>query len=599
MNRERHYSDLTLYRRILREARPYWLHIGGIFLINLLSTPLTLLSPLPLKIAVDSVLGDDPLPSLAADIVPNWIQDSTTSLLFLAVLLLVAIELLKRLQSLAKTLLKTYTGERLTLHFRSVLFRHAQNLSLNYHDRNGTADAIYRIQNDASSIQSVAIEGVIPFVVSGITFVGMLVVISMIEPTLAMIAVIAAPMLGGLTWYYRKTLRARHRHVKTLESGALAVIQEVLTSIRVVKAFGQERREERRFEDKTSAGMRARLRLVIVDGSFWVAISLVTAVGTGLVLYFGIKSVIAGSITLGSLLVVLDYLMELYAPLYTVSRQVASLQSGFASAERAFTLLDEAPDVPEPQEPMPLSRAMGEIEFRDVTFGYDGSPPIMHKVSFHVSAGSRVGISGRTGAGKTTLVNLLTRFYDPSDGQVVLDGVDVRDYRVRDLRNQFAIVLQEPVLFSTTIGENISYGRPEATIEEIIAAARAAEIHDFISSLPDGYDTAVGERGMTLSGGERQRISLARAFLKDAPILILDEPTSSVDVKTEAGIIEAMERLMHGRTTFIIAHRLETLKDCSARLKVQAGSVTLEERDSQGNEDHCAQSLEQSEAESN
>ncbi len=575
MTADRRYSDRAIYRRVLREARPFWRHIFGIWLISLLTTPLALLLPLPLAIAVDSVIGDKPLPGFLEAILPSSLQDSTNALLIFAVVLLVMVELASQLQSMGKTLLRTYTAERLTLRFRAQLFRQAQRLSLAYHDRKGTADANYRIQSDAGSVSTVAVDGVIPFVSAGVTFIAMLVIIANIELTLALIALVYGPVFVLLTWGYRRRLRARHREVKELESSALSVVQEVLTSIRVVKAFGQEDREEQRFTNRASEGMGARLRVALIDGSFWMAIGLVTALGTGSVMYVGFRSVETGAMTLGSLLLVMGYLAELYGPLSKISRQVATLQSGFASAERVFSLLDQAPDVVDRPAARPLRRAAGAIELRDVSFSYGDKTPVLEHVSFAVEPGERVGISGRTGAGKTTLASLLTRFYDPTAGEILLDGVDLRDYRLADLRNQFAIVLQEPVLFSTSIGENIVYGRPEADRDEMVAAAQAADIHRFIEALPDGYETPVGERGMTLSGGERQRVSLARAFLKDAPILILDEPTSSVDLKTEATIVDAMERLMAGRTTFMIAHRLSTLESCSLRLRVHAHRIEV------------------------
>jgi ATP-binding cassette, subfamily B, bacterial len=572
---ERRYTDRVIYRRVLRDARPYWGHIGVIFVLTLLSTPLALLAPVPLKIAVDSVLGDEPLPGFLQPLVPESVQGSTSGLLVFVVGLLFVVALASQLRSLSTNVLRTYTSECLTLRFRVMLFGHAQRLSMAYHDLRGSSDANYRIQRDAGSMATVAVEGVMPFISACATFLAMVVVIAAIDVVLAAIAILVAPLLGSLTWFYRRRLRHRHREVKSLESRALGVVQEVLGSIRVVRAFGQEEQEERRFLDLAGEGMRARLKVALVDGSFLVAIGVVSALGTAAVLFVGVKNVETGSLSLGSLLLVMGYLASLYGPLYTMSRQVASLQSGFASAERAFSLLDEARDVPEKPDAKPIDTARGHVVFDGVGFAYEPDRPVLDEVSFRVEEGMRVGIAGRTGSGKTTLMSLLTRFYDPTSGSITLDGVDLRDYRIADLRNQFAIVLQEPVLFSTTIGENIAYGRPDATAAQIHAAAKAADVHDFVSSLPEGYDTVVGERGMTLSGGERQRVSLARAFLKDAPILILDEPTSSVDLKTEATIIDAMERLMAGRTTFMIAHRLSTLEGCDVRLELRDGHVIV------------------------
>jgi ATP-binding cassette subfamily B protein len=282
-------------------------------------------------------------------------------------------------------------------------------------------------------------------------------------------------------------------------------------------------------------------------------------------------------LTLGELLVAMSYLTQLYRPLSTVSRKVASLQTYLASAERAFAVLDEAPDVPERPAARPLARARGAVEFRNVSFLYDGKQEALHEVSFVLAPGSRVAIAGATGAGKTTLVSLLTRFYDPTAGQILLDGVDLREYRLADLRRQFAVVLQQPLLFSTTIAENIAYGRPNAAPEEIEAAARAAGAHEFIVRLPEGYATPVGESGQKLSGGERQRVALARAFLRDAPLLILDEPTSAVDLRTEMVILEALERLMRDRTVFLITHRPSPWILCDLRLHLEHGRLLRQE----------------------
>ena len=571
--RERRYSDWAAYRRVMLDARPYWGHIAGVFALTLLATPISLLAPLPLKIAVDGVISHAGLPGFLEWMLPASLRGSTAGLLIFAVALLVAIEAASQVRGVLTNLLKTYTVERIALRFRSALFAHAQRLSLCHHDRMGSSDATYRIMHDSSAVPSIAIDGILPLVSSAFTFIAMVVVIGVIDQTLALIAIVIAPLLVGLTIAYRNGLRERHHNVKAIESSAMSVLQEVLAAIRVVKVFGAEAREAKRFERRAQTGLRAKLGVTVIDGSFSIIIGLTTALGAAGVLYFGVLSVQAGQITLGSLLVVMAYLTQLYAPLQAFSRQIAGLQGHLASVERAFSLLDETPDVPERPSALPLARVRGEIAFDGVSFAYDADRPILRNVRFAVSAGARVGIAGKTGAGKSTILGLLTRFFDPTAGAIRLDGVDLRDCRVADLRSQFAVVLQDPVLFSTTIGENIAYGRPAASTEEIRQAARAAGVADFIESLPRGYDTPVGERGMSLSGGERQRISLARAFLKDAPILILDEPTSAVDGRTEALIMEAMERLMVGRTTFIVAHRLSTLDSCEVRLTVEGGAV--------------------------
>ena len=567
------YSDVTLYRRLLRQARLYWPHIGGIFLLSLLSSPLALLTPLPLKIAVDSVVGSHPLPGFLAALLPAAAIGSDFAILAVAAGLLVAITLLSQLQELASSLLRTYTGELLVLDFRTQLFRHIQRLSLTYADTKGTSDSTYRIQYDAPAIQYIAIDGVIPFIAAGFTIAGMIAVTARIDWQLALVALAIAPVLFLVTQVYRRRLRQRSREVKKLESSALAIVQEVLAALRVVKAFGQEDREQERFFRRSSEGVQARLRLTLIEGGFGLLVGLISAIGTSAVLWIGIRHVQSGALTLGELLLVMSYLSQLYEPLKTMSKKAASLQSHLAGAERAFALLDEAPDVVERPKARPLAHAAGAVAFRNVSFAYEQERPILHDLSFEIPAGASVGIAGTTGAGKTTLVSLLTRFYDPTAGQILLDGVDLRDYKLADLRSQFAIVLQEPVLFSTSIAENIAYARPGASEREIAAAAQAAGAHDFIAGLPQGYATLVGERGMRLSGGERQRIALARAFLKDAPILILDEPTSSVDMKTEAEIMTAMKQLMRGRTTFMIAHRLSTLDLCDVRVDIEHGRI--------------------------
>jgi ATP-binding cassette subfamily B protein len=567
-------SDFAIMRRVLDQARPFWLQIAGLALFDLLATPLVLLLPLPLKIAVDNVLGSQPLPAVLSAFVPDWAASTNVKLLALAAALQVLVVLLIHLQALSSYFLSSQIGEALTLAFRARLFGHVQRLSLLYHDSKGTADSIYRIQYDAASIQWITL-GAIPLVTASVKLLSMIYVIARIDWQLAVVALAVAPMLLVVTHTYKQRMRPYYRGAKELESHALGVVQEVLTAVRVVKAFGREDNEQERFVLQSRKGMQARVRLSFAEGLFGLIVNVTTAVGTAAVLFIGIRTVQRGIITLGELLMISSYLAQLYEPLKTFSRTIANMQSSLTSAHRAFELLAEAPEVVERPNARPLKRAMAAIEFRNVSFAYDTKNPVLRGVSFCVEAGSWVGIAGKTGAGKTSLVSLLTRFYDPNSGQILLDGEDLREYRLADLRDQFAIVLQEPVLFSTSIAENIAYARPGVHEEDIRRAAVSANAHDFIMNLPDGYDTLVGERGMRLSGGERQRIALARAFLKDAPILILDEPTASVDLETERVILEAMERLMHGRTAFMIAHRLSTLENCDVLLTIEDGRCVV------------------------
>jgi ATP-binding cassette subfamily B protein len=461
----------------------------------------------------------------------------------------------------------------LTLDFRARLFRHVQRLAFSFHDARGTADTIYRIQYDAPSIQWLTIHGFIPLVTATVTLLSMIYVTARLDWPLALVAISIVPLLVVLPPAYNRRMHRQYTDAKELESTTLGIVQEVLTSLRVVKAFGREEHEQERFIGQSHAGMGARIRLAFAEGAFGLLINVIIATGTALVLFIGVRSVLAERLTLGEVLMVLAYLAQLYAPLATISDTAGRLVSSRVSVQRAFELLDEVPEVAERPQARPLRRATGTIVFRQVSFAYDDAHLVLDNISFAIRAGTRLGIAGRTGAGKSTLVSLLMRFYDPGSGQILLDGMDLRDFKLADLRNQFSIVLQEPVLFSTSIAENIVYGRPGASFQDIVVAAKAANAHEFIYKLPEGYNTLVGERGMRVSGGERQRIALARSFLKDAPILILDEPTSAVDITTEAAIMEALHRLMAGRTTLMIAHRLSTLEICDARLVIDHGQI--------------------------
>jgi ATP-binding cassette subfamily B protein len=567
------HGDLALYQRLARQARSSWRHIAMLLLVGLLASPLALLAPLPLKIAVDNVIGSQPLPDFLNAIVPEAVTRSPTMLLLFVALLTLLIAVLSQLQALANKYLTTAAGERLVLDFRARIFRQLQRLSLAYHDSVGTADSVYRIQSDAQAIRFLVIDGFIPSLSAAATLAGMLYVMIRLDWQLTFVALAISPAILLVTRAYRPRLRVQSREVKKLESAAMAVVHEVLGALRIVKAFGQEEREGERFARRSDEGLQRRLRLALAEGQFNVIVGLTTAVGTAAVLFVGIGHVRSGVLTLGDLLLVMGYLGKLYDPIKTISRKMASLQGHLASVERAVAVLDEPADVEERPDPRRIARARGAIAFHKVSFSYGADRPVLHDISFEIDAGTRLGVVGASGAGKSTLINLIARFYDPTDGQILLDGVDIREYRLEDLRRQFGVVPQDPVLFSTSIAENIAYGNPRVDHEAIVAAAQMANAHEFISRLPQSYDTQVGERGVQLSGGQRQRIAIARAFLEDSPVLILDEPTSAVDPHTEAAIVEALERLQQGRTVIIISHRASAVARCSALLRIEHGRL--------------------------
>lgn len=560
-------------RRLAAEVRPYTGQTVVIFLVDLLGTPLLLLAPVPLKIAVDSVLGGKPLPPRLDALLPPGVTHTDLGLLLTVAVMQVLVVVLAQLQQMSSYVLRVRTGETMTLALRERLFLHAQRLSLLRHDTRGSTDSVYRIQYDAAEVQKVTVDGLLTTATAAISLTVTVVVVCRLDWQLAVVGLLVAPLLVVLTRRYRLRVRPRYRDVKGIETDAMQVVQEALGALRVVKAFGQEEGERARFRRRSGNGVQARIRLAMAEATFGLLVNLVTAIGTAAVLFIGVRHVQRGVLTLGELLMVIAYLAQLYAPLQTISKKAATLQSSLASAERVFEFLDEPADVPQAPHAVPLVRARGEVEFRHVSMRYPNGAPVLEDLSFRVEPDTTVGVFGATGAGKTTLVSLLVRFYDPTAGAVLLDGVDLRDYRVDDVRRQVAFVLQDPVLFSTSIGENIRYARPDASFEEVVAAAEQADAHEFVSRLPDGYDTQVGERGLRLSGGERQRISLARAFLKDGRIIVLDEPTSSVDVGTETRILAAMERLARGRTTFLIAHRASTLRNCDATIELAHGQL--------------------------
>ena len=565
-------GDVSLVIRLLRIGRPIWIYLATFLILNLLAAPLSLLMPVPVKIAVDSVLGDAPLPTWLDVITPIEWKNSPMSLLWLAIVMIFLVAILQQLRAMVASLLRVYCGEKINVLFRAKLFRQAQRLSLAFHDRQGSNETLYRIQYDGIAGQGAIVTGVLPMIGSMVTVIIMLVVILRMDWQLTLVALSVCPVLILTTRFFRPHLRKGWTIAKEAESAVLHVVQETLAMIRIVVAFRQEEREQGRFSDRAQESIRTKLRVVFQEGLFGIIVGLTVAAGTAGALYIGVLHVQNGTLLLGNLLLVMMYLAMLYQPLTALGEKAAAIQGALASAVRAFAMLDEKPDVVEKPNGKKIHKSHGEFEFLNVGFSYDDSPTLQN-LNLRIPAGSRVGITGTTGAGKSTFISLLPRFYDPSNGQVLLDGTDLRDYDLADLRDQFGIVLQDTALVSGTIAENIAYGRSTATMSEIVESAKLANAHQFISKFSDSYESQVGERGTKLSGGERQRIALARAFLRNASILILDEPTSSVDVKTEALVLEAIGRLMKGRTTFMISHRPNTLDSCDKRLHFENGRV--------------------------
>ena len=463
-----------------------------------------------------------------------------------------------------------------SLAMRDDLYAQVQRLSLRFHDRSRVGDVVTRITADVDKLQAAFVNIVSIFAVDILSIVGIGVVMFFVDWRFALVALLVLPPLLLIYVVFRKRVKAASRQVRANEGAMASLAQETLSSIRVVKSFGGEDREHERFLDRTRLRAEASVRAASSEGSFSFWVEIVTAAGIALVLGYGGWRIASGDLSLGVLVLFVQYLNNLYSPLRRLSRLINVIQRAAASAERIEELFALAPEVEESKDAVRLHKGPVDILFEDVHFGYDPDRPILKGVSLDVKAGESIAVVGHTGVGKSTLISLIPRLYDVTQGRILVGGVDVRDLDLRSLRESVSVVLQEPILFSGTIRDNIAYSRPDATDEEVEAAARAAHAHGFILDLPDGYDSPVGERGVTLSGGQRQRIAIARALLKDAPILILDEPTSAVDASSEGLIREALQRLMKGRTVVVITHRPSTT-ELAERVAVLDDGVVVEE----------------------
>ena len=566
------YFRASVYGRLVPYLRPYKLPVAVVLLILLAQVGVNLAEPWSMAFLVDNGLKGLPLPAWVRQAFP-FLPGNAAAIVVFAVLFGIVVYLVGVALQIAGDYLKSRVNDGIILAFQADLFNHLQRLSFTYHDQTTVGDSLYRLNNDTGFISTHLWGNFRHLLTSGLTLVAMFWIVLWKDWQLALLSLAIAPVLYGSVWFYGKYFRAKSKHVKHMESESQTVLQEVLSCLRVVKAFGQEDREQRRFEEKGWAALYARLRLSLEQSLFSSGVGFATKISRGVILLVGGLHVLNGRLTLGDLLVILAYVSQIQGPMEDIGQTLTDMQLSMASAERVLEVLDTEPEIRDRPGARALERVGGAFACADVGFAYIPGQPVLHHINLTVRPGEVVAIVGPTGAGKTTLANLIARFYDPQSGRVTLDGHDLRDLTVKTLRDNIALVIQEPILFSTSIRENIAYGRPSATMAEIEAAARAANAHDFITALAKGYDSQVGERGVRLSGGERQRIAVARAFLKDAPVLILDEPTSSIDSRTELVIIDALDRLMAGRTTFIIAHRLSTIRRADQILVIDNGRI--------------------------
>jgi ATP-binding cassette, subfamily B, bacterial len=574
-------GTLRLAERLLRQCAPgEGPRVLFGLLLMLATSGATLLQPWPLKLVLDTVLGDHPLPAVLSTMVPSlqgafsFVDNPKVSLLLILCIGVLAIQLLLGTLTIMSTQVLVSVGLRMVFKLRCALFDHVQRLSLAFHDATTVGDSLYRVTWDTYCAQSLFNGGLIPAITASITLLGIAAVMFVMDYVMTLVALAIAIPLVFLIRQLDRPMTERSLVVHERESDISTRVQETLTGIRAVQAFGREDFESARFRSQAAASLRANLRLTLLQTGSQGVVGLLLASGTAAVVWIAASRVLQGKLTAGDVVLLVSYVGMLYKPLETLAYMAATVQGSAAGARRVFTLLDATPDVTDSPDAIDLpAKTTGHIALDAVSFGYRNGQRILEDISLDIPAGETVALVGASGAGKTTLVSLLLRFYDPSSGRILLDGRDLRSLTLQSLRKNVSIVLQDPILFATSIRENIAYGLPKANLEAIKAAARAAGAHDFIMALPAGYETQIGERGVNLSGGQRQRLSIARAFLKDTPVLIMDEPTSALDAETEGHLLETLEQLMKGRTTIIIAHRLSTIRGADRIVVLKDGVV--------------------------
>jgi ATP-binding cassette, subfamily B, bacterial len=551
-----------------------WGALAAVAAAMVARTALDVLKPWPMVFLVDHILQGHAMPQWAQRFVESLPGPATTDYLIgWSVGATVILFLLSWAVGLAIAYTGISLGQRMVYDLAADLFARLQKLSLSFHARRAVGDNIRRVTADCASVATIVKDGLLPVLSAFVSLVAMFSVMWRVNPTLTLLAVAVVPYMILVFRAYAQPMLEKSYRQQEIEGRIYSAVEQTFSAIAIVQAFGRESWNERYFKKSTSDALGATLDLTNVQLRFKILMGLATALGTAGILWMGARQALAGDISIGSILLFLSYLGALYTPIESVMYTSSTIQGAAGSVQRVWEILDLEPDVRDKPGALPLARVKGHVQIENATFGYEPNRPVICDISLDIIPGQTVALVGPTGAGKTTVAGLVPRFIDPWQGRVLVDGHDLRDVQLRSLRQNVALVLQEPFLFPVTIAENIAYGHSTATLAQIEAAAKAAGAHDFIARLPRGYQTIVGERGVTLSGGERQRLSIARALLKDAPILILDEPTSALDAETEAALLATLRELSIGRTTLIIAHRLSTVRHANRIVVLNEGRI--------------------------
>jgi ATP-binding cassette subfamily B protein len=564
---------IRLYGRYLS---PYRRQLLLALLMIGFSVALDIVGPWPLKIILDDVIkASNPRHLTALDqLAVSVTGGNRWTLLYLTLGASIYFALFDAVVSYGLVYWTSLAGQNVVSDLRLALYTHLHRLSLSFHDKRHTGDLIARIMGDIDSIRDLMVSGSVDLFSNSLSLVVLSTVMFWLNWQLALMTLAIAPLLFLMVYHYSRAIKRAARQARRKEGSVTSVVHEALGAVRLVQGFAQEDFEEERFDYENRATMTANLDAALLQARFSPLVNLLIALGSAGVIFYGAAQVLNGELSVGSILLFTAYLRAIYAPVRQLAKLSGSLSRALASAERIEELLRVQPTVREKPDALRIGRLSGRIEFEHVHFAYQPGFSVLEDVCFQVEPGQKVALVGSTGAGKTSIASLIPRFYDPTAGRVLVDGRDVRDLTLASLRNQISLVLQESVLFNMSVWANIAYGRLEANWDEIVGAAQAANAHDFILALPQGYDTFIGERGDLLSGGQRQRIAIARAMIRNAPILILDEPTTALDARSEHLALDALERLQRGRTTIVIAHRLATIQDADLILVIEHGRIT-------------------------